>query len=197
MQEHSYDAGMDEITGLVLCGGHGRRMGGADKPLLPAGKETLVHAVLERLAPQVGTLMISCRPESAAHYERFDARLVHDRIDDGGPLAGIAAGLEASPTDWCFICPGDSPVFPADLAAVLWEHRFEAPVIYVEGQFLFMLVRVTCAAGLARWLEAGGRRVQDWLDHVGGMPVAANADAAFVNINTRSELDDYLQTQSG
>jgi molybdopterin-guanine dinucleotide biosynthesis protein A len=49
----------EKITGVVLAGGMGRRMGGADKGLQDLRGQPLVACAIDRLAPQVDHLLIS------------------------------------------------------------------------------------------------------------------------------------------
>ncbi|GAA4328757.1 hypothetical protein GCM10023144_14890 [Pigmentiphaga soli] len=133
-----------DITGLVLAGGMGRRMGGADKGLqLFLGRPLAAHAV-ERLAPQVGPLLISAN-RNHGEYRRVGMQALadapgHRRLEVvadalpehgglpaaavaapryDGPLAGIAAGLAAARTPWLACVPCDSPLLPPDLVARL------------------------------------------------------------------------------
>lgn len=191
--EHGYHAAMREITGLVLAGGGARRMGGADKPLADVHGAPLIRGVLQQIEPQVDAVVISCQTSSAGHYERFGKRLVHDRVLDGGPLAGIEAGLEAITTDWCFVCPGDAAAFPPDIVERLWAMTGDNRAVFVEGQFLFMLVRSACAKGLRDYLDKGGRRVQDWLGEVNAQRLPSRPADVFVNINTPAQLQAWRE----
>ena len=102
------------VTGIVLCGGRGRRLQGADKPLLHWRGETLVAQVLRRLRPQVKRIIISAN-RNLDTYGRL-APVVADALPGyQGPLAGIAAALGNCPTPWAVVCPGDAPLIPADL----------------------------------------------------------------------------------
>jgi molybdopterin-guanine dinucleotide biosynthesis protein A len=87
----------DGVTGIVLAGGQGRRMGTVDKGLQLLHAKPMVEHVLERLAPQVDALIINANqnPEAYATLgEPFGARVVPDRIGGfAGPLAGLQAGL--------------------------------------------------------------------------------------------------------
>ena len=104
-----------DITGLVLAGGRGSRMGGADKGLQSyRGMPLAMHAML-RLAPQVGRVMINANRNLAA-YESFGAPVFTDASGDfAGPLAGFVAGLEQCDTPYLVTVPCDSPLFPDDL----------------------------------------------------------------------------------
>ena len=108
-----------DITGLILCGGRGSRMGGVDKGLQAyQGMPLAMHALL-RLAPQVGEVMINANRNLAA-YESMGASVWPDPVADyPGPLAGWLAGLEHCQTPYMLTVPCDTPGFPADLAARL------------------------------------------------------------------------------
>ena len=104
-----------DITGLVLCGGRGTRMGGVDKGLQNHhGIPLALHALL-RLQPQVGQVMLNANRNLAA-YESFGVQVWPDPMaDHPGPLAGWLAGLEHCETPYMVTVPCDSPHFPLDL----------------------------------------------------------------------------------
>ncbi len=107
----------DDITGLILAGGRGRRMGGIDKGLQAhRGVPLALHALL-RLAPQVGHVMINANRNLAA-YESMGVPVWTDDLPDfAGPLAGFLTGLERCETPYLATVPCDSPLFPQDLVA--------------------------------------------------------------------------------
>jgi molybdopterin-guanine dinucleotide biosynthesis protein A len=100
------------ITGCILAGGQGSRMGGVDKGLLMLQGQTLVQRAIERLQPQVNSLMVNAN-RHASQYAVFGIPVVAD-ADHGfkGPLAGFLSGLQHCPTDWLVTVPCDSPFFP-------------------------------------------------------------------------------------
>ena len=105
----------DQITGLVVCGGRGTRMGGVDKGLQNYNGMPLALHALMRLSPQVGHLMINANRNLAA-YESLGAPVWPDPVGDfAGPLAGWQAGLERCETPFLVVVPCDSPHFPTDL----------------------------------------------------------------------------------
>ncbi|HMX17345.1 MAG TPA: molybdenum cofactor guanylyltransferase, partial [Rhodocyclaceae bacterium] len=107
------------VTGLVLAGGLGRRMGGADKGLLDYAGRALVAAAIERLRPQVGTLMVNANRNGEA-YAAFGFPVLADAVAGfAGPLAGLQAGLAACTTPLLVTVPCDSPDAPRDLVARL------------------------------------------------------------------------------
>lgn len=182
-----------DVTGLILAGGAGRRMGGADKGLLPhCGRPLVAHAI-ERLAPQVGTLLISANRHPDI-YRAFGYPVVPDPLPDyPGPLAGIAAGLTACTTPWLLVCPCDCPRLPLDLARQLRAaaEREDAAIAVASTagrlQPTFQLCRRELLPALERHLLAGGRKVGAWCHEQGAVAVEFAADA-FANLNSPGEL---------
>ncbi|HTH60507.1 MAG TPA: molybdenum cofactor guanylyltransferase MobA [Paraburkholderia sp.] len=191
------------ITGLVLAGGRGLRMGGADKGLQMLHGRPLVAHVLERLAPQTGALAISANRNEHA-YEAlgapWHATIVADSLPDfPGPLAGLLAGLHAAQTDWLLAVPCDSPYLGDDLAAVLGraalaQHADIATVLAPDpaGEMslhpVFVLLRTSLAADLAAFLGAGERKVRAWYARHKTVEVPFADGRAFYNINSLQEL---------
>ena len=110
------------VSGIVLAGGLGRRMGGVDKGLQPLRGKAMVEHVLARLAPQVDDIVINAN-QNLERYAAFGHRVVSDRVGGfAGPLAGLHAGLEAIAHPLAVTVPCDSPFLPADLVARLRGH---------------------------------------------------------------------------
>jgi molybdopterin-guanine dinucleotide biosynthesis protein A len=180
------------ITGVVLCGGAGRRFGGDDKPLLDLGGRPLLAHVLDRLEAQVDQLMISANRNLDA-YEGFGQRVVVDRFDDRGPLAGILAAAEIANTDLLFTCPGDSPLLPMDLVsrmAPLLTERVNV-VIPNDGertQHLFMLLRRQDALDIGGYLDSGARSVHGWVESLEHAELSVSEPDVFLNVNTPEDL---------
>lgn len=156
------------ISALVLCGGSGSRLGGVDKPLQPLADRPLIERVLERLAPQVMDIAISAN-RHVEQYAGYGLPVIGDgRWADCGPLAGLAAGLEAANTDDVLCVPGDAPLLPDDLLARLDAARTQrrADLAYAEDragpQPLCCLVPRTLLGDLVAYLDAGGRTPRDW-----------------------------------
>ena len=183
------------ITGLVLAGGRGQRMGGVDKGLQPWRGRPLVDHALARLAPQVREVMISANRNAAAYATRAARVLADASHDFPGPLAGILAGLRACATPWLMVVPCDSPQLPADLVARLAQGLGGAPGAVVErGQRLepvCCLLSTTLADDLERYLAEGGRKVEGWVSlHANPVAFDRPEDAsAFANVNTLADLE--------
>jgi molybdopterin-guanine dinucleotide biosynthesis protein A len=193
------------LTGLVLAGGRGMRMGGVDKGLQLLQGEPLAGHVLKRLAPQTGSLLISANRNAdiyAALGAPFGAVVVADTLAGfPGPLAGLLAGLRAAGTEFVLSAPCDSPGLPADLAIRLAQafdtHETNiATVTTLDAQGqpsihpVFALLRTSLADDLAAFLDAGERKVRAWYARHRTVEVAFADERAFYNINSLQELAD-------
>jgi molybdopterin-guanine dinucleotide biosynthesis protein A len=181
----------EHITGLVLAGGRGTRMGGADKGLQLHRGRPLAAAALARLAPQVGALMVSAN-RHLSDYAALGAQVVADTVaDQPGPLAGMLAGLEQAQTEWLAVVPCDVPGFPLDLVDRLAAAVGDTPLAVANAERrhpVFCLLNRSLRAALARDLAAGQRRVNDWTLAQGAVEVHFDDEAAFANLNTLAQL---------
>lgn len=187
----------DAVTGLILAGGEGRRVGGADKGLLEyRGKPLVAHAI-ERFAPQVDRLLISANRNFDV-YRAYGYPVLSDAsIERHGPLAGIAAGLAACTTHWLAVVPCDCPALPADLVARLMAGvgaAFLAIAATSEGaQPTFLLCRRELLPTIEARLAAGERKLRAWCRDQGAVEVNFPDAAAFRNLNT---LDDLARPEN-
>jgi molybdopterin-guanine dinucleotide biosynthesis protein A len=195
------------VTGVILAGGQSRRMGGGDKGLLElAGKPMLVH-VIERLAPQVGGLVINANGDPA-RFACLGLPVVADTIPDfAGPLAGVLAGMRwarANTPAARFIATaaGDAPMLPADLVSRCLKALEDRPggiALAQSGGELHPVIGlwpVALADDLEAQLRTGVRKVVAWTDRHGTVPVpfafvevGRAAIDPFFNANTPQELD--------
>ncbi|MGI4716827.1 MAG: molybdopterin molybdotransferase MoeA [Janthinobacterium lividum] len=189
------------ITGLILAGGRGSRMGNVDKGLQPFRGTSMAQHVLERLAPQVGSIMINANRNLEA-WRAFDAPVWPDETPDfAGPLAGLEAGLRHCATPWLLAAPCDSPFLPPDLAERL-AAAVEAddadlafavtrePGMRPQAHPVFCLVKASRLPILSQYLLEGGRRVDGWYKELKAVEVLFEDADAFRNINTREELQE-------
>ena len=183
------------ITGLILAGGQGRRMGGVDKGLQDFRGKRLVDHVYERLAPQVGGIIINANQNHDA-YRTFGVRVVSDAIGKfAGPLAGLHAGLCVSRRPYLVSVPCDSPFLPGDLVARLYaglEHSGAEIAVAKTGDQphpVFCLARRGVLDHLTDFLKNGGRKIDAWYATLRVAEVAFDDEAeTFSNINTSDEL---------
>ncbi|WP_118180727.1 molybdenum cofactor guanylyltransferase MobA [Paraburkholderia phosphatilytica] len=193
------------ITGLLLAGGRGSRMGGVDKGLQPLHGEPLAGHVLKRLAPQTDALVISANRNADAYAELgrpFNAQVIADTLPDfPGPLAGLLAALFVARTDCVLSVPCDVPSLPADLAprladALVSTRADIATVVTANADGrtslhpVFALLRPTLAADLAAFLQAGEHKVRAWYARHKTVEVSFTDERAFYNINSLQELAD-------
>lgn len=187
-----------DITGLVLAGGRGSRMGGVDKGLQNhRGLPLALHALL-RLQPQVGHAMINANRNLAA-YDSMGVPVWPDPLADyPGPLAGLLAGLEHCQTPYLVTVPCDTPDFPRDLverlaAALAAQDAEIAMAATVENgarqvQPVFCLLRSTLLESLVDYLHAGERKIDRWTARHRCAEVLFDDASAFFNANTMAEL---------
>ena len=181
------------ITGLVLAGGQGRRMGGVDKGLQVLRGKAMAQWALERLAPQVDEVLINCN-QNLESYARFGHRLVTDEIGGfAGPLAGLHAGLKAASHPLVVTVPCDSPFLPYDLVERLEKQLGEKDLAVAktgeQPHPVFSLVRRDVLQNLEQFLRNGGRKIDAWYASLRTVEVSFDDEAdAFRNINTLEEL---------
>jgi len=183
-----------DITGLILAGGLGRRMDGADKGLLLLDQQPMVQGVIDRLRPQVGSLLLNAN-RNITMWESFGCPVVADDIPGfAGPLAGVHAGLKACRTPWLMTAPCDSPFLPLDLVARLSHAALvadaELAVIRCDGQLqpVFALMKTSVLADLEIFLAGGQRKFEFWQLGLKHVIVDFDDEAAFANINTPGQL---------
>lgn len=192
----------EQITGLVLAGGRGSRMGGVDKGLQDFGGRPLAQVALERLRPQVAQLLVNANRNLQA-YAAMGVPVVADPVGDhAGPLAGMLAGLQQCSTPWLATVPCDTPGFPPDLVARLAEAaaREDAQVAMaatresgpdpggVQRQPVFCLIRTERLASLEAFVAEGGRKIDRWTAQQRCVQVVFDDAQAFFNANTPQEL---------
>ena len=188
-----------QITGLVLAGGRGSRMGGIDKGLQNhRGMPLALHAML-RLQPQVGELMINANRNLGA-YEAMGVPVWPDVVADyAGPLAGVLSGLEHCATPYMVTVPCDSPNFPTDLvarlAAALVEQDADIAMAAtledgeMRTQPVFCLLDARLLESLSAFLQSGERKVDRWTAQHRCTIVEFDDAAAFFNANTLQDLN--------
>ena len=186
---------ISDITGVILAGGRGTRMGGADKGLLSLAGKPLIAHVIARLAPQVATLIVSANRNLDA-YRQFSLPVVSDRIEDYcGPLAGLHSAMSVIDTDWLISAPCDSPFVPHDYVSRMRAAiDQQAAATAHDGERLqagFCLLHRDLLPQLAAALDAREFAVHKFLRTVEAVHIDFSDEAqAFRNINTPEELHD-------
>lgn len=186
-------SGAERVAAVILAGGQGRRMGGADKGLIDYRGRPLIEWALAALTPQVDEVVISANrnTESYAGYAR---RVLPDTLPGyPGPLAGVLAALQAVNAEWLLVVPCDTPHLPADLASRLLAavRTEQLPLAVAADPFRVhhscFLVRTDQRDDLAAYLARGERAVRHW--QAGLASTAVRFDpAGFVNVNQPRDL---------
>ena len=182
-----------DITGLILAGGAGRRVGRRDKGLIEWRDKPLVEHVLHRLESQVGQLLISCN-RNIPDYQRYGFPTVSDtRMNFQGPLAGLEAAAQAIETEFLIVVACDIPLLPLDLVprllAPLIAANADAPALSYahdgsRGQYLCAAMRQRCLRSLTDYLEQGHRTVHHWYNNQNVISVDfSDQKSAFTNFN--------------
>ncbi len=193
-----------DVTGLILAGGRGARLGGADKGLLPLTGQALVQHVFERLAPQVGTVLLSANRNHARYRALGFAPLDDGPYPYAGPLAGLRTGLLACETPWLLAVACDLPRLPLDLCARLLaaaprqDTRARVPFDGTRHQYACLLLPAGALAVVESSLQAGRHSLRGLLATIGWLGVDFAADMctqdAFANLNTPADIDTLTCT---
>lgn len=194
-----------DITGLVLAGGRGLRMGGLDKGMQRFRGQPLARHCLGRLAAQVGTAAINAN-RHLQEYAAWGAPVWPDSADAGefaGPLAGFLAGLEHCQTPYLCTVACDTPLFPFDLGERLAQaldgqgcNLAMAAAAEEDGQVrhqpVFCLIKATLRDSLRAFIAGGGRKIDAWTASEHAVCVvfdqAHDDPRAFFNANTLEQL---------
>jgi molybdenum cofactor guanylyltransferase len=189
----------DDVTGLILAGGRGSRMGGVDKGLQLHRGRPLAALALERLRPQVAKIMVNAN-RNLETYRTMSVPVWPDEVPDyPGPLAGMLAGLTHCDTPLLATVPCDTPNFPHDLVARLASGLEGADadiaVAYTRAgeelfpQPVFCLMKTSLKDALAAFIAAGERKTGFFARGQRNARVVFDDDAEFFNINTLTELE--------
>jgi molybdopterin-guanine dinucleotide biosynthesis protein A len=188
----------EKITGLILAGGQGSRMGHVDKGLQPFRGRPMIAHVLERFLPQVGELLINAN-RNLEQYRSFGHRVIPDEIGGfAGPLAGLERGLTHASHALVATVPCDSPFLPRDLVSrldrAMTEQNAQVAVAktFDQPHPVFCLCPVSLAPHLREFLAAAGRKIDKWYATLRVAEVKFDDEAAaFENINTLDELAQH------
>ena len=195
---------ISEVSGLLLAGGQARRMGGADKGLLMLGGRPLVAWGLQRLAAQVGEVMISANRNHSL-YVILGVPVISDFLSGyAGPLAGMVAGLGKASRGWVLNAPCDSPLLAKDYAARMYaageSGEFDVVVAH-DGKRLqpvFMMLNRQSQPSLEGFLAGGGRKIDLWLGDVSHVKVDfSDHEEMFLNVNTPEDLEEMESRIAG
>jgi molybdenum cofactor guanylyltransferase len=184
------------VTGIILAGGQGRRLGGVDKGLTALHGRPMVSWVAERLAPQVAEIMIIAN----RHLDEYRT-YGHDVLQDLrggflGPLAGVETALSAARHGWVLTCPVDAPLLPHDYASRMIDAAGGRPAVAVVGghaQPVYSLIPKQALPALRAFLTSGGRKMGLWLQSIDAVRVDFDHAAAFADADTHQQLAELAR----
>ena len=191
---------IDQVTGVILAGGRGVRVGGEDKGLLVFNGEPIVKKVFKSLSQQVHMVVVSAN-RHVEEYQSFGAPVVKDRLPDyQGPLAGIEAALTVCMTPYVLVVPCDAPFIRHDLAQKLYDKMEETNVNIVFAQSYteqgevaaeptFALIRSCMLSHLRVYLDSGRRKVLGWYELTDHASVLIDDPLCFANANAPEDFD--------
>ncbi len=190
----------NQITGVVLAGGLGRRMGEQDKGLVVFNKKPLIEHIITSLQPQCASLIINAN-RNIDTYSQYGFAVASD-LHSGfqGPLAGIAASMRACNTEWIITVPCDGPHVHKD-----YVERMRLALLEGAGQIavardqhrlqpVYALISADLVLDLEAYLRSGERKIDRWYQQYNLIEVDFSYNAAmFENFNTPEQLNAALQ----
>ncbi len=195
----AYTISPEQLTGLILAGGQGRRMGTRNKGLIDIAGRPLVDYAADLLKPYVQRLLV-CSNDQQDHYQS----LGYSVIDDGefarqGPLAGILAGIRATKTPWLAIIPCDQLTLPEKVYPALAKAATQCPVGMAVACDKHRM-HPTCAVikrnvgkSLQQRIVTGELKAGLWFEEMNAARVVFE-DVEFINLNTPKDLNRFNQT---
>ena len=190
----------EQITGVILAGGRGVRVGGEDKGLLIFNDEPIVKKVFKSLSQQVHMIVVSAN-RHVNEYQSLGVPVVKDRLPDyQGPLAGIEAAMTVCMTPYVLVVPCDAPFISRDLAQKLYDKMEEtnANIVFAQGytdqgevaaEPMFALMRSCMLSNLRTYLDSGRRKVLGWYELTDHASVLIDDPLCFSNANTPEDFD--------
>ena len=192
-----------EITGIILSGGKGERLGGCDKGLYEYQGAPLIQHCIEILKPQVNSLIISCN-RNLDEYSSYGCELVSDRrVNYQGPLAGLEAALGRCQTKYALIWPVDSQPVPANLAATLFAELMQSKsdIVHLhqthKPQYLVALLKSSLQPSLTDYLNSRQRTVRDWYALHRVLAIDRFQENQIRNLNTAEDFQASSESHGG
>ncbi|MGV0980885.1 MAG: molybdenum cofactor guanylyltransferase MobA [Polynucleobacter sp.] len=188
-----------DITGLILAGGRAQRMGGIDKGLISFHGKPLIESAIDRLQPQVGTILINAN-RSITKYSHYGYPVLMDETPDfSGPLAGFSVGLKHCKTPYLLTSPCDSPLLPNDLAEKMGTEleKNNLELVFASSkendgkiwsQPVFCLMKSSLKDSLDVFLCKGDLKIDRWFKELRSGTVVFENPQVFANVNTPEEL---------
>ena len=186
------------VTGVILAGGQGRRMGGQDKGLIPYHERPLIERIITLLKPQVDKLIINAN-RNIGQYQEYRYPVIEDTLTDFcGPLAGMLSSMKACDTDFILTCPCDSPQLSPQLRQRMMETLLanQADIAVAHDgnrlQPVFCLIPCRLATHLENYLAKGDRKIDLWFAQHNMVAVDFSDQVdSFINFNQPEDIDSH------
>ena len=167
---------MNDYTLIILAGGKGSRMGGADKGLLELDGKPLVTHLMAHVLPRPDRIVISANRNQATYRQWADQVIEDQRPDFPGPMAGLEAALSVS-SGLCVCLPCDLLQPPSTLVTDLVNKSAPERVCVardpIRRQPLCLALHAEhWRTNLSAYLDSGGRSAYGWLEQVSIQEVA-------------------------
>ncbi|MDH5432383.1 MAG: molybdenum cofactor guanylyltransferase [Gammaproteobacteria bacterium] len=196
-----------QISGLILAGGRGRRVGERDKGLIAHKDKRLIEHQVLWLSRQLDSIFISAN-RNHKDYLSFGYPVISDgdiecyidnaHSDFAGPLTGVLSGFANSQNEWLFVLPVDQPDLPANLIQIMTDyiHRNELNnyVYCMETEsrehYLPLLINRKCLAALIDFITHGKAKISEFLSLLNtGIFNPDLNESHFTNLNN---IDDFV-----
>ncbi len=193
------------ITGVILAGGQGSRMDGADKGLLEISGTTFLAAIVKILEPQVSSLVISANRNLSA-YKEYGYPVITDSMDGyPGPLGGILSAMDHCDTELLLTVPCDAPLLAADYSTRMYRSMINAKTdacVAHDGtrmQPVYSLLHCKHVELLRNYLKTGNHSVQRWIESLTPALVDfSDRPEQFYNLNTPADqktLEEFMRNR--
>ena len=187
---------LTNTTGVILAGGKSTRMGGEDKGLIAIFDKPLIAYVIQALAPQVETILISAN-QNKSQYNSYGPDVIEDATGEFcGPLSGMLSAMQHAKTEYILTTPCDSPLLPMDYAqrmyAALDNNEMNNTICVAHDgdriQPVFSLISCKLASSLEEYITAGHRKAADWIIQQNPMIADfSDCENIFFNMNTPND----------
>lgn len=182
---------IDNISGIVLAGGEGKRFNNRDKGFIELNDKPLIEYVINAITPQLDDIVISANRNTSLYSRYADIVIKDDANDFRGPLSGIASSIPHCKHEWVLVVPCDMPYFPDGLvdkmAAPITTHSLS--IVRNNDQLqLVLLLNVRLYNSIKQALDNNQPRLLEWVKSQDCVVVDFHESTMFNNINTQEEL---------
>ncbi|MBL6718270.1 MAG: NTP transferase domain-containing protein [Pseudomonadales bacterium] len=181
-----------EITGVLLCGGQGRRLGHQNKPLLEKDGRAMFRQILDAHRSHLLAWLVSANRDLDL-YRTAGHRVIADAAGSVGPLSGIATAATQADTPWLYVLAGDSPQLDPSILTLLAKHRGGHSALVAQNDRdpprFPLLVKTDVAARLRDNLLGGSLSLGGWLASIGALSISVPPTSSLgTNVNTPEDL---------